>query len=144
MVDMKTKVLICKACGAALSQPVTQLTEAPEANRICDFTCEGGSAPVPEGYALIVAGEILGDRQRAAPGWNAENQQQVWMNLADIHGDVDYVEDAQRLSGCCGPSGTDGPNSVCSCGAEIGTESSDCWTWHMFVPLEGATEWRDE
>ncbi|MEV5731057.1 hypothetical protein AB0N50_35540 [Streptomyces pharetrae] len=37
--------------------------------------------------------------------------------------------DARRLAGCCGPSGLDGPNLVCSgCGAEVATKESDCWT----------------
>jgi hypothetical protein len=36
--------------------------------------------------------------------------------------------DPSRRNGCCGLDGTDGPNLVCNCGNEIGTESSDCWT----------------
>ncbi|WP_143194051.1 hypothetical protein [Micromonospora sp. CB01531] len=36
--------------------------------------------------------------------------------------------DDKRRSGCCGPAGHDGPNLVCNCGAELATESSDCWT----------------
>ncbi|WP_433127701.1 hypothetical protein ACQPWW_32965 [Micromonospora sp. CA-240977] len=36
--------------------------------------------------------------------------------------------DGRRRNGCCGLDGCDGPNLVCSCGAEIATESSDCWT----------------
>ncbi|GAB2942384.1 hypothetical protein GCM10027280_33680 [Micromonospora polyrhachis] len=35
---------------------------------------------------------------------------------------------AGRRNGCCGLDGLDGPNLVCSCGAELATQSSDCWT----------------
>lgn len=31
-------------------------------------------------------------------------------------------------NGCCGSSGSDGPNRACLCGAIVGTEWSDCWT----------------
>ncbi|MFI7431616.1 hypothetical protein ACIBPB_32025 [Micromonospora sp. NPDC049836] len=36
--------------------------------------------------------------------------------------------DYGRRNGCCGLDGVDGPNLVCDCGAEVATESSDCWT----------------
>ena len=45
--------------------------------------------------------------------------------LVDLIG-VGYHPDQARLIGCCGPSGTDGPNRICACGREIGTERSDC------------------
>jgi hypothetical protein len=31
-----------------------------------------------------------------------------------------------RWTGCCGPSGLGGPNRVCGCGREVGTERADC------------------
>ncbi|MFD7894222.1 hypothetical protein ACFV0C_09200 [Streptomyces sp. NPDC059568] len=40
--------------------------------------------------------------------------------------------DHRRLAGCCGLSGQDGPNLICSgCGAEVATKESDCWTDHL-------------
>lgn len=36
--------------------------------------------------------------------------------------------DSARRAGCCGPAGRYGPNLLCVCGAEIATESADCWT----------------
>ncbi len=34
-----------------------------------------------------------------------------------------------RRSGCCGPSGQDGPNLACACcNVELGTEMDDCCT----------------
>lgn len=45
-----------------------------------------------------------------------------------------YIRSPRRMSGCCGPSGIDGPNLLCGgCEAEVGTESSDCWLPHQVV-----------
>jgi hypothetical protein len=49
--------------------------------------------------------------------------------------EVRYHSDFGRLQGCCGPSGTFGPNRVCRCGREIGTERSDC-IWPHAVYLD--------
>ncbi|GAB3117023.1 hypothetical protein GCM10027160_26910 [Streptomyces calidiresistens] len=44
-----------------------------------------------------------------------------------------------RRSGCCGPSGSDGPNLVCAgCGTEIATEAADCWTAQEVILLATA------
>jgi hypothetical protein len=34
--------------------------------------------------------------------------------------------DPARWAGCCGPSGLGGPNRICTCGRELGTERADC------------------
>lgn len=50
---------------------------------------------------------------------------------------VGYHTDRGRLMGCCGPSGTGGPNRLCVCGREVGTERSDC-IWPHAVYLDPA------
>jgi hypothetical protein len=48
--------------------------------------------------------------------------------------EVAYHSDFRRLQGCCGPSGTFGPNRVCRCGREIGTERQDCiWPYAVYL-----------
>jgi hypothetical protein len=47
-----------------------------------------------------------------------------------------YHDDPLRMSGCCGPSGIDGVNTLCTNGHEVATESSDCWTGPHYVELE--------
>ena len=68
---------------------------------------------------------------------------QYWVNPADLGDSVKVTKRTDRLSGCCGEAGTDGPNRICRCGAEIGTYRSDCWTPHVFIPNPGATDWRE-
>ncbi|MER5323001.1 hypothetical protein [Streptosporangium roseum] len=107
--------LACTRCGRHLTSEVSQ-EDTPPANR-----------DVP-GQAFIAKGTY-------ASSWN--------------HGFVLHPDDAagasqhpdpRRLVGCCGPSGMDGPNLVCSgCGAEIGTQESDCWKPHFVVTLPDAT-----
>ncbi|GAA4390479.1 hypothetical protein GCM10023088_66420 [Actinomadura verrucosospora] len=61
------------------------------------------------------------------------------VNCDDIVGAVRHPDQA-RSAGCCGPTGLDGPNLVCSgCGREVGTEESDCWKPHLVVTRPGAT-----
>jgi hypothetical protein len=57
------------------------------------------------------------------------------INLADMQ-NTRHTSNSSRLNGCCGPDGCDGPNTLCLCGVEIGTERSDCWmpTSLSFVP----------
>lgn len=83
---------------------------------------------------------------RMAPGTFAvaepEEQQVGGFVLAptDVTG-IRYTGNRTRMSGCCGPSGIDGPNLLCAaCGAEVGTESSDCWTVHEVVLEPAAVE----
>lgn len=39
------------------------------------------------------------------------------------------VEIAGRSAGCCGLDGCDGPNQACTtCGEEVATARTDCWT----------------
>ncbi len=39
-------------------------------------------------------------------------------------------EDSRRFTGCCGSSGMDGMNKVCTNGHEVATEFSDCYMSH--------------
>jgi hypothetical protein len=48
--------------------------------------------------------------------------------------------DERRLTGCCGPDGTSGPNQVCPCGAEVATLRADCWIPHCVIFSNGAVE----
>lgn len=81
-----------------------------------------------------VAGQPLVAVGTYKPSWNGG----FVLHPKDVTGSVRH-HDAKRLTGCCGPSGLDGPNRICSeCGAEIGTEESDCWTPHSIVTLPNA------
>lgn len=130
------QALFCKSCGFQLTRPLRPIATLAERDRICWFDREAGQPPIPAGYVLLIEGEVLRDMPRAAP--------ESWVNLADVEKGAGYTQDAQRLSGCCGPAGLDGPNRVCLCGAEIGTESSDCWTWHIFIPHAENTIWIEQ
>jgi hypothetical protein len=90
--------------------------------------------------------EMPGCPPRMAPGTFATAEPAEAQNggfvlaLADVTG-TRYTDDRTRMSGCCGPSGIDGPNLLCAaCGAEVGTESSDCWTVHEVVLEPAAVE----
>lgn len=135
------QALFCKSCGFRLSRPLRPITTLADRDRICLFDSEGAMTPVPTGYALIIDGDILHEMQSQldGPGQAATS----WLNLADLMPGVGYTTDRRRLSGCCGPSGIDGPNRICVCDAEIGTEQSDCWTWHIFIPLAENTIWKE-
>ena len=50
------------------------------------------------------------------------------------------VEIDGRSAGCCGLDGCDGPNQACAtCGAEVATARTDCWTAKEVRFLPGST-----
>ncbi|MFF9363789.1 hypothetical protein [Streptomyces griseoluteus] len=56
----------------------------------------------------------------------------------DVPGTVLHP-DPQRVSGCCGLAGQDGPNLVCGrCGVEVATKESDCWTDNLVALIAAA------
>ncbi len=140
---MSRTQLICRSCGAKLTALLDPITTVSKAAALCDFECDERGAPVPRGHVLFVEGDVFAMRQADVQGWKPEGLPQAWMHLEDVAPFVGDSADTRRMSGCCGPSGIDGPNRVCACGVDVGTESSDCWTWHMFVPLAENTYWKE-
>jgi hypothetical protein len=66
---------------------------------------------------------------------------QCWINPDDVARTVRNTRIRKRLQGCCGPSGTEGLNQICLCGAEVGTLINDCWTPQVFIPDPLRTAW---
>jgi hypothetical protein len=110
--------LVCARCGHHLTTAIEE-EETPPVDR-----------DVP-GKALVAMGTY----------------RTSWNHAFLLHPDnVDGAErhaDSRRWSGCCGPSGLDGPNLICSgCKVEIGTQESDCWKPHFVVTTPDATQLR--
>ena len=131
-------VLRCRSCGADLSEPVT----------IREAGMDGVAQPefrdhehvIDAGYAFKSEEPY---RKRLGPGKDQlEFTPQYWMTARDLLASVQLTKNQSHLNGCCGLDGSDGPNRVCACGADIGTEMSDCWTSYLFIPDPEATEWR--
>ena len=116
-------VFACPVCGQALTRPLAPL---PPDQSIC---YEDGQPAVPPGYFAVSSDEY----------WTGSEGCPV-VNLADLAGTA-YHPDTRRRSGCCGPSGTEGPNLVCGRGHEVGAERSDCWMSHAAVLLREVV-WR--
>ena len=110
----------CAACGHAITRPVALLPPDQPVK------LEDGEPAVPEGYFALSDDEY----------WTGSAGCPL-INLKDLIG-TRHHPDGRRLSGCCGPDGCDGPNLVCACGREVGTEKSDCWMAHAAVLLPDA------
>ena len=111
---LPSAVFQCRRCRANLTSPLALMADATILGR------QAGSSLVPAGsYWLVDAGQDFAGQFAVA--------------LADLVG-VGYHHDSRRLIGCCGPSGSDGPNRICGCGHEVGTERSDC-IWPTAVYL---------
>jgi len=64
------------------------------------------------------------------------------LNPEDIYPKVvSYTSHKERLDGCCGIAGLSGLNRICQCGAEVGTESSDCYLVQGFFANPKTTRW---
>jgi hypothetical protein len=115
--------LICSSCGR-------QLTRSSSVGSLSDYDGDAQDrAPAvpagmlvqigPEDVAPSPADSVVLDELRRSPGSIAGNPEDI------ICGNVKPCGDR---SGCCGPSGSGGPNLSCICGAVLATEWGDCWT----------------
>ena len=115
----------CRTCGAALTGPL---------RRLDDLAALSGQelAPlVPAGTYWLVVADDLPTSHHGIP---VDFTGCYAVRPEDLVG-VGNHPDRGRWLGCCGPSGTGGPNRVCGCGLPVGTERSDCM-WPVAVYLE--------
>ena len=114
-------VFACGACGRALTAPLRELpAQLPPQT-------EDGQDFVPRGYFTRSDGEYF-----------TGTEGRLVVSLKDVRGTRHHA-DLHRLNGCCGLDGLDGPNTVCGCGAVVGTEKSDCWMAHALLLEPGPT-----
>lgn len=126
-------ILRCAACDAAVSDPVSIETDD-------DLPFAAANEPAfPKGKGWVTMEPIPQDQRAACPNLLYPNY--VFMSTESLAEGVADTPHKDRLSGCCGPSGLDGPNRVCVCGNHIGTEQRDCWTAWQFKPDPTATYW---
>lgn len=97
----------CKTCGLPLTDPLRLLPEE------ADFGDVDGEPLIPQGFYSWDDGCVV-------------------INVRDRQ-NVRRVKNEDRLDGCCGPSGMDGPNTECFNGHEVATEVSDCWLPHALT-----------
>jgi hypothetical protein len=114
-------IFTCRRCGNPLTGSLRRLDDAAA-------LCEKELAPlVPDGHYWPVAA----GHPKAEYGFQNDT-----VLVTDFTGHFAIRPDALigagrhpdpgRWVGCCGPSGLGGPNRVCACGREIGTERADC------------------
>ncbi len=109
----------CTACGQILTKPLRFVS--------ADFVPE-----YEDGQDVVEPGQI----------WIADDSYATRLtdcyvtNISDVTA-TKYHPDHRRLNGCCGYNDSEGPNLVCQCGVEVGSEMSDCWVPRMscFSPL---------
>lgn len=134
------KTLHCAACGATLSVPLNILSGKDPA--VPSLEMEDAKPMTPAGTGFKSYEPI--ERSFSATSALLEFVPQYWVNPDDLTDAVRITKNMRRLNGCCGLDGCDGPNQLCSCGAEIGTLRTDCWTPRVFIPVPTVTEWREE
>jgi hypothetical protein len=132
-----TKILRCNACGATLTTPLALRSGKDPSVPAALYQPR---EPLTDIGTVLKSYEPLllaGWPEPEMPGFAP----QYWVNPLDLTKAVRRTKNRKRLSGCCGPSGTDGVNQICECGVEIGTLQDDCWTPHVFVPAPESTSW---
>ncbi|MFG3256872.1 hypothetical protein [Streptomyces sp. NPDC048172] len=145
---MTTHVFRCVRCQAEVTGPVRE-TRLPDVD----------DAPLPFSWPGGADGEDGEDGSeecppRVGPGVFAVDPPReprtegtvrlpaglvgVVLARADLRG-VGPHPSRRRRNGCCGLDGCDGPNLVCAtCGTDLATEESDCWTPQQVTLLPGA------
>lgn len=117
----------CRACGAALTPSLREVPMPPAPHDADAWIERGTCARDPEPFGPPYVPEAAGSRVHVSAG--PQGTRVVHLDDALVVRHVPMPD--RRMSGCCGPSGIDGWNRLCSCGAEIGAEQSDCWTPHV-------------
>lgn len=111
--DATPVLLRCRQCGAALTG-VLRVWPDPRPLTLLD-----GSDALPQGFFWRAP--------EGADFWQGAGPSLVVTNRHDLVG----LKPSGDRSGCCGPSGMDGPNLSCPAGHPVAIEVSDCWTPHM-------------
>lgn len=121
MQNVAVPIFACRRCGHYLTTAVTEV-------------------PLPAPVTATATGLDASMPARLPRGNYADSEQQAGfvLNPDDVTG-ASAHPDPGRRNGCCGLDGLDGPNMVCaSCGAEIATQQSDCWTQQQITILRDA------
>ena len=84
------------------------------------------------------------ERAIQGPPSQLEFTPQYWLNPDDLTDAVSLTDNWKRLQGCCDVGGTNGPNQVCACGAEVGTVQRDCYQARVFIPAPDTTSWIED
>jgi hypothetical protein len=114
-------VFVCRGCGTALTVALKRLDNAAELS-------EKPQMPlVPKGYYWQVsAGHPPAEYSFQGATVLVTDFTGHFALPPDSLRELGCHPDPSRWSGCCGPSGLGGPNRICRCGQEVGTERSDC------------------
>ncbi len=113
-------VFSCARCGCRLTPNLRPI--APR--RATGFTVHH------RGILRVLPGWFAVDPEPFGPSdiGPAATRGTILVHSRDLRGVAPHP-DPLRRSGCCRPSGTQGPNLVCAvCGLEVATEQADCWT----------------
>lgn len=124
-------VFRCAGCRAVLSAPVREVPlppldgaplpyELPDGGECPPRLAPGTFAHDPDPYHLSWTHPPAG-APAAQPG-----APYAVLGRGDVRG---VAEVPRRRQGCCGPSGSQGPNLACAgCGREVAVETADCGT----------------
>lgn len=106
---MRTIKIYCKTCGISLTEPLVELNEK-------DLRLEDATNALQSGLFSIMT---------------EDDKKQLVISLDE--GYIFNHPDHNRFQGCCGSSGADGLNKLCSNGHEVATEFSDCYMPHYIA-----------
>lgn len=144
-------VFRCAHCKLALTRDLRLLAVLPErpladARRAPATVPRGFYAIDPETAARRFANHL--DRRWVARPfpWDTHTERANPASTYVINPDdaLNMVNhpDPRRLAGCCGSTGTAGPNQLCTCGAEVATLISECLEPRE-LHLHPAHSWQD-
>jgi hypothetical protein len=116
---------VCRSCGAALTGPLRRLDDDTAL-----ATKELAPLVPASAYWPVAVGHLPTSHQSVPVDFTG-----CYAVRPDALIGVGNHPDRGRWIGCCGPSGTGGPNRICGCGHAIGMERSDCM-WPVAVYLD--------
>lgn len=109
-------VVCCARCGIELTGSLAEI-ETPS----CPLAMAPGQPALPSGVSWTVRRDHVSERLAGL----AEG------NLVVCRRDLRNTHPSGNRSGCCGPTGEEGPNLSCPAGHVVATEIAECWTPHL-------------
>ncbi|MBB1244630.1 hypothetical protein GL263_13800 [Streptomyces durbertensis] len=141
-------VFLCSRCGTAITSELTEIPLVPgvsddwhdrdQATRLAPSTIPRGHYAIdhdPWGPPYVVQNDQENPRPAQGRGplvcreegfvISAGTRDTVLVHPDDA--DLRQLPDGRNSNGCCGPTGDEGLNRACPCGAPVATLAADCF-----------------
>ena len=113
-------VFLCSKCGTAITPELVELAAVPDVSDTPYVLQDDQDNPQPaQSRGPLVCNEEGFVISAGTPGTILVNPEDAF--------DLQPLPNWENSTGCCGPTGNEGLNQACPCGAPVATLAADCF-----------------